>query len=144
VLAAYRLSRCEGPVTPTVGGVYTFGQPRVGNLDLARSCPAQLSQRVFRYVNASDIVPLVPPSRPVEYVHFGNVRYFDAAGCLHAERTLWERVASELTPALGELGRNADWGKIAKQHLATRVADHAMARYVQCLERIDTVAALQA
>jgi pimeloyl-ACP methyl ester carboxylesterase len=144
VLAAYRLSQCEGPVTPTVGGVYTFGQPRVGNPDLARSIPAQLSQRIFRYVNSSDIVPLVPPSTPVEYVHFGNVRYFDAAGCLHLERTLWERVAAELTPALGELGRDPDWGKIAKQHLAKRVADHAMTRYVQCLERIDTVAALRA
>lgn len=137
VLAAYRLVHCEGTKVPTVGGVYTFGQPRVGNVDLASSCSASLSQRIFRFVNSSDIVPLVPP---LHYVHFGNVRYFDAAGVLHIERTLWERIAEQLTPALRNIGsENADWGALAKEHMGQRLKDHAVARYIQCLERIDAI-----
>lgn len=145
VLAAYRLAHCEGDLIPTVGGVYTFGQPRVGNSELANSCSAQLSQRIFRYVNSSDIVPLVPPSKPVEYVHFGQVRYFDASGCLHLERTLWERIAEQITPALQKVtSEDADWGAVAREHLGRRLSDHAMTRYVQCLERIDAISTLRA
>jgi triacylglycerol lipase len=145
VLAAYRLVHCEGDKIPTIGGVYTFGQPRVGNAALASSCSLQLSQRIFRYVNSSDIVPLVPPSKPIDYDHFGNARYFDAAGNLHRERTLWERVAEQLTPALRAVAADeANWGAIAREHLRQRVADHAMARYVQCLERIDSISLLRA
>ena len=144
VLAAYRLSHCEGPGAPTVGGVYTFGQPRVGNSALAKSCSLELSQRIFRYVNSSDIVPLVPPAKPIEYEHFGNVRYFDSSGHLHLERTLWERVSEQLTPALREITYGPkNWGAVAREHLQQRVADHAMAKYIQCVERIDSIDALR-
>ena len=144
VLAAYRLSHCEGPDGPTIGGVYTFGQPRVGNAALSKSCSLELSQRIFRYVNSSDIVPLIPPSKPIEYEHFGNVRYFDASGHLHHERTLWERVCEQLTPALQKITEGPEnWGAIAREHLRQRVADHAMAKYVQCVERIDSISVLR-
>ena len=144
VLAAYRLAHCEEAGRPTIGGVYTFGQPRVGNAALARSCSLELSQRIFRYVNSSDIVPLVPPSKPIDYEHFGNVGFFDASGRLHVERTLWERIAEQLTPALQEVSaEKANWGAIARDHLRQRVADHAMTKYLQCLERIESVSVLR-
>jgi triacylglycerol lipase len=140
ILAAYRLHHCESASGHTVAGVYTFGQPRVGNESLATLCSAELAQRIFRYVNASDIVPLVPPSKPAEYRHVGQARYFDASGRLHHERTLWERLAEQLTPAFRTVtSGEGDWAQATREHARQRIVDHGMARYVECLERIDAV-----
>jgi triacylglycerol lipase len=145
VLAAYRLHHCESASGHTVAGVYTFGQPRVGNAALASFCSAELAQRVFRYVNASDIVPLVPPSRPLDYQHLGQPRYFDATGRLHHERTLWERMAEQVTPAFRQVvSGDGKWTEATRDHARQRLMDHGMARYVECLERIDAVRALWA
>lgn len=140
VLAAYRLRHCEKAVAPTIGGVYTFGQPRVGNVAFAERCSGELSERIFRYVNATDIVPLVPPDKPIEYAHIGNVRYFDASGYLHRRRTLWERVAEQLMPALRDVAAgHADWSDVTRNHLKQRMADHAMARYLWCVENMAAI-----
>lgn len=142
VLAGYRLHDCE-PNGHTVAGVYTFGQPRVANTIWANGCSRELSQRIFRYVNSSDIVPLVPPSKVHEYQHVGHVRYFDASGRLHHERTLWERIAEQMIPVLGRVAAgDGDWVALAKKHTAQRIADHGMARYLECLERVEAVRAL--
>lgn len=143
LLAAYRLHHYEKPLLHTVGGVYTFGQPRVGNSSLADTCSLEFTQRVFRYVNSTDLVPLVPPPRPIDYKHLGQPRYFDVAGRLHHERTLWERISEQLTPALQKVAAgDGDWVSVAKGHARQRVSDHGMARYLECLERIDAVRAL--
>lgn len=142
VLAAYRLEAIE-TVGVRVAGVYTFGQPRVGNDGWAKSVPIELAQRIFRYVNDRDIVPLVPPPKSMGYSHIGNVRYFDASGRLHQNRTLWERIAEQLTPMLGQVAAGGeDWDTLAKNHVRERVADHGMARYIECLERLDAVRTL--
>ena len=142
VLAAYRLEAIEAAGV-RVAGVYTFGQPRVGNEEWAKSVPIELAQRIFRYVNDRDIVPLVPPPRSMDYSHIGHARYFDASGRLHQNRTLWERIAEQLTPMLGKVAAGADdWDTLAKDHVRERVADHGMARYIECLERLDAVRAL--
>ena len=142
VLAGYRLHDC-GTTGHTVAGVYTFGQPRVANMTWVNGCSRELSQRIFRYVNSSDIVPLVPPSSGLDYQHVGHVRYFDAAGRLHLERTLWERIAEQMIPILGRVAAgDKDWVDLVKKHTAQRIADHGMARYVECLERVEAVRAL--
>src|SRR5437879_4377708 len=43
-----------------VEGVYTFGQPRLGDEVFARSMQVALGSRVFRFINNVDIVPRVP------------------------------------------------------------------------------------
>lgn len=142
MLAAYRMQVAESPAIQ-VAGVYTFGQPRVGNAAWSKSLPLALEQRVYRYINHNDIVPLVPPVQPVEYRHAGHARYFDASGRLHHGRTLWERIAEQLTPALGAVaGGDVNWSAAAKTHARDRFADHSMARYIECLERVDAVRAL--
>ena len=142
MLAAYRLEAIE-KAGIRVAGVYTFGQPRVGNNAWAQSVPAELEQRVFRYVNDRDIVPLVPPPRPIEYSHVGHARFFDASGRLHHNRTLWERIAEQLTPAISAIAAGQeDWAEVARAHARERVDDHGMARYIECLERLDAVRAL--
>lgn len=51
-------------------GVYTFGQPAVGDCAFAESC-AQ-SFRLYRHVYRYDVVPHMPPSSTGKFVHFGD------------------------------------------------------------------------
>nr|WP_242045876.1 lipase family protein [Leptolyngbya sp. FACHB-16] len=70
-----------------VQGLYTFGQPRVGDLIFVTEISLALKGRVFRFVNNNDIVPHIPPPylpwNPFRlYVHIGQTRYFNARGSL--------------------------------------------------------------
>lgn len=138
LLAAYRLQHSTLADEHSIGGVYTFGQPRVGDQGWLENCPASLCDRIFRYVNASDIVPHLPP--PVKYRHAGNVRYFDVAGRLHHERTLWERLSEQFAPAFVRVtSEESGWKSEAADYARQRVADHGISRYIECLERVDAV-----
>src|SRR6185436_17107157 len=64
VLAAAAMSREVD--LPPLAGVYTFGQPRVGNAAFARQLDAGARPiPLFRFVNRDDAVPNVPPEAPV-------------------------------------------------------------------------------
>lgn len=70
-----------------IQGLYTFGQPRVGDWIFASEINMALKGRVFRFVNNNDIVPHIPPPylpwNPFRlYVHLGATRYFNARGSL--------------------------------------------------------------
>ena len=57
ILCALELSVQKIPVA----GVYTFGQPRVGNGAFARTYNARLGNVTFAVTNADDPIPLLPP-----------------------------------------------------------------------------------
>lgn len=59
-----------------VQGVYTFGQPRVGNNTFAKTMNEALGSRIHRFVNDRDIVPRVPLFS-MQFCHYGNLRFFD-------------------------------------------------------------------
>lgn len=59
-----------------VQGVYTFGQPRVGDETFARTVHDAIGLRVFRFVNDKDIVPRVP-FFGLGYRHYGCEVFFD-------------------------------------------------------------------
>jgi hypothetical protein len=59
-----------------VQGVYTFGSPRVGNLQFKES----YSNRVYRLVNGSDIVAQMPSEG--FYVHVGEPRFIYREGTI--------------------------------------------------------------
>jgi hypothetical protein len=59
-----------------VQGVYTFGQPRVGDETFARTVHEALGLRIFRLVNDSDIVPRVP-FFGMGFRHYGCEVFFD-------------------------------------------------------------------
>ncbi|MBD2058293.1 lipase family protein [Oculatella sp. FACHB-28] len=70
-----------------IQGVYTFGQPRVGDLVFVNEIGRALKGKVFRFVNNNDIVPRVPPPylpwNPTHiYIHLGTTFYFNAFGGL--------------------------------------------------------------
>ena len=58
-------------------GLYTFGSPRVGDVDFANNF--QIS--AYRFVNNNDIVTRVPP--PIRYKHIGDLKYIDDSGVVH-------------------------------------------------------------
>jgi hypothetical protein len=62
-----------------VQGVYTFGQPRVGDGAFATAVETAIGGRIFRHVNHRDLVPRVPGFGML-YRHYGNQIYFDKSG----------------------------------------------------------------
>ena len=47
----------------SIAAVYTYGQPRVGDLEFSRAFDSKLGSITFRYVNDLDIVPHLPPAQ---------------------------------------------------------------------------------
>ena len=60
-----------------VRGLYTYGSPRVGDLDFKRAFLVP----TYRFVNHDNIVTKVPP--PLLYQHIGGLKYIDGEGLLH-------------------------------------------------------------
>lgn len=109
-----------------IGGLVTFGSPRVGDKAFCNQLSLVLQDRTFRYVNNNDAVTRVP-GRVCGYEHLGQLGYFDHAGKLHmgAEgltqwRLFLDRVQGRLD-ALDEPGCDG-------------MRDHGMANYVRLLE----------
>uniref|UniRef100_A0A1J3EST1 Lipase n=1 Tax=Noccaea caerulescens TaxID=107243 RepID=A0A1J3EST1_NOCCA len=63
-------------------GVYTFGQPRIGNREIGNFMKAQLNHpmdRYFRVVYCNDLVPRLPyDDKTFLYKHFGTCLYYDS------------------------------------------------------------------
>ena len=73
-----------------VAGVYTFGQPRVGDRLFVSQLNSRINGKVFRFVNNNDIVPHVPPPfsiwNPTRlYGHVGIAKYFQCQRHHHSE-----------------------------------------------------------
>ncbi|CAD6242235.1 unnamed protein product [Miscanthus lutarioriparius] len=78
VLALHR----EDAVLARLQGVYTFGQPRVGDEAFGRfmdACLGNKPSRYFRFVYCNDIVPRVPyDDSALQFKHFGTCLYFNS------------------------------------------------------------------
>ena len=83
-----------------VQGVYTFGQPRVGNKDFASAVNEKLGSGIYRFVNDRDIVPRVPLFS-MGFCHYGSQRLFDHAGESSIAESAVESVSDALKFAKG-------------------------------------------
>ncbi|MCP3887250.1 MAG: lipase family protein [Desulfobulbaceae bacterium] len=112
----------------TINGVYTFGQPRLGDHKFSKNYNAELKTITFRCVNNNDVVTRVPP-QIFGYSHVGKLMYFDTEGNLHADNNLswwakfWDRLEGRyddmlnLTPdGVGDHSMNI-YQKLSKENL---------------------------
>jgi triacylglycerol lipase len=73
-----------------VDGLYTFGSPRVGDIDFK----IDFHINAYRFVNNNDIVARVPP--PGLYKHVGELKYIDSKGLIHDNPSRWERLTDNI------------------------------------------------
>jgi hypothetical protein len=111
-LAAARYGRSQD--------LYTFGSPRVGDLDFKNGFPV----KAYRFVNHRDIVTRVPP--PGLYRHVGEEKYLDSQGLLRDG----EEEPEEIGSASGSLeiphagGLNVLIPEAVVDHVPTLYATH--------------------
>jgi triacylglycerol lipase len=90
----------DGPIA----GVYTFGQPRVGNARFRDNYNFMRGRRTFRVVHGDDIVPRVP-WRLGMYRHAGHEVFATRSGEFRVDQAGTAKVFCELRNAWRELGR---------------------------------------
>jgi hypothetical protein len=61
-------------------GIYTYGQPMVGDAEFVTNCRKQFRDRLFRHVFNDDLVPRMPPRTVHNFQHFGERRYSRSTG----------------------------------------------------------------
>jgi|GEM_PF-687765 len=104
-----------------VNGLYTFGQPRVGDLNFCAQCDSHFGDLMFRFVNNEDIVTRVPPRivphlPPDFYGHSGQLRFFDGDGALHSDEHFWNAFLINTEVGFEHM----------EELLSAPVADHAL------------------
>ncbi|MFG6093803.1 lipase family protein [Leptothoe sp. ISB3NOV94-8A] len=113
-----------------VAGLYTFGQPRVGDLTFSRQLNKNLSGRAFRFVNNNDVVPHVPPPfslrNPMHlYGHLGTEKYFNSKGFLVDN---YKAIYRAFDGFMGLV-------KSAFESGLDLIADHSMSYYISNLDQ---------
>ncbi len=114
-----------------VAGVYTFGQPRVGDRTFVKQLAASADGKVFRFVNNNDIVPHVPPPfsiwNPTRfYGHVGKATYFNGKGMLTASGSY--KLGARMKDVVIGTAKRALSGELDS------IADHRMEYYISHLE----------
>ncbi|KAF8030547.1 hypothetical protein BT93_E2854 [Corymbia citriodora subsp. variegata] len=90
----------EDAILDKLEGVYTFGQPRVGDEKFGRYMKRKIrcEEQYYRYVYSSDIVPRLPCDGKIfGFKHFGTCHYFN---CLYKEKLLEEEPNKNCSPWL--------------------------------------------
>jgi hypothetical protein len=79
-----------------ISGVYTFGQPSVGNGTFSTFFSTNYSNKFFRFVNDDDIVTRLPLS----YQHVGKLFHFDANSGLKSQTEAMSGKANNVEPKM--------------------------------------------
>jgi len=119
-----------------LGGIYTFGQPRCGDEEFAKSMEVfEKKELVFRIVNQDDVVCDIPP-KIMYYAHHGNeVKISDPL--LHTKRLALPCKGEilECKPTSGhKIEFNINTKKIVSILLPDMLDDHFPAEYVRSIE----------
>ena len=130
-LAALCAARLIFEQSIAVTGLYTYGQPRVGDDDFADAFRSQMVGQYHRYTNDKDIVPHVP-LLVMKFRHTGAHLLFDALGELH------DVTGHELLFVLRSALEGSLFGGQSPLEVLRRpdlVSDHGMKNYVALLTK---------
>jgi len=113
-----------------VSGLYTFGQPRIAGWGMVNAVNSRMGDRIMRYANNNDVVPLIPPQitpwMPSRvYGHLGRFRYFTHRGRLMRHSFLGRRWLDRLAGFLKALATSGP----------DAIDDHKMEFYMDNLQR---------
>ncbi len=87
-----------------VGGIYTIGQPRVGNRTFSVGFDAALKNKCFRIVNNNDLVTRIPlPGFLLKYQHVGTEMYIDNRGNIQGELPWWRKIMDQFAGIKNDL-----------------------------------------
>ncbi len=149
VLAAAYLYRAhpDAQINKVLGGVYTFGQPMVGDAAFAASCDRDFGPLLFRHIFHNDIVPHWPPRTAGSFAHAGTEYASRASGWMKQDGQVSQAFSLveslpvsliafiiEQFPVLDELIHEAPLVS-AITHLAPfqySIADHLPLKYLRC------------
>ncbi|WP_445369263.1 lipase family protein [Methylomonas sp. BW4-1] len=125
VLAAARLTLdIDRRIYKSINGLYTFGQPRVGDRRFVSELDQALKPRYFRFVNDNDIVPRVP-DRLNQYQEGGSICFFDSEGKLHEDVGYWFKFMERIK---GSLNQKLDL-------IPSFIEHHFIDHYIQNIEK---------
>jgi hypothetical protein len=88
----------DGHKPPLLRGIYTFGQPMIGDRAMASNCEHQFGRLLFRHVYDHDVVPRLPPWTTGQFRHFGAEYHGSSSGW-----SLRSKVATQCISALVSL-----------------------------------------
>jgi triacylglycerol lipase len=125
-LATLAVAEYVGNEGGRINGLYTIGQPRVGNSKFAGEFDSKVGKSCFRFVNNNDVVPQLPLWGPLlNYTHIGNLIYIDSKGDFHDSVSLVKHIWDRLK------GATDDIGQVGVDHLK----DHGAGLYVDLIAK---------
>ena len=120
------------PLKKKLRGVYTFGQPMVGDAVFARTFDPLFGKMLFRHIYRRDVVPHLPPRSMGDFIHFGQE--------LKSTQSNWEMDDARAPQALLGLSALASGGAsflldqfplLGRVHLSYSIADHSPLNYLR-------------
>jgi len=123
-LALTATARLQFEKNQAIQGLYTFGQPRVGDPAFTEACHKKFGNRYFRFVHNNDIVPRVP-FRLMGFEHTGIFKYINSARQMDDTKT-WEEITKDRLS-----GRITHFLKPGTDG----INDHSMSNYLGALSR---------
>jgi hypothetical protein len=121
---------------PNFRGLYTYGQPMVGDAIFASLCDErlELGDKTFRHVYHRDWVPRFPPRTTGSFQHFGK-EYYGTKTRGWSERTpaltqAWSALAMLPIAALAFVAEQFPLGRKVKFNYS--MADHIPQNYIDC------------
>lgn len=125
-LATLAVAEYVGNEGGRINGLYTIGQPRVGNSQFAGQFDSVVGTCCYRFVNNNDVVPQLPLWGPaLKYTHVGNLIYIDSNGNLNDSiswtKQLWDRIKG-VSDDIGQVGPD-------------KIKDHGAAFYVDFIAK---------
>ncbi|WP_437798877.1 lipase family protein [Sorangium sp. So ce693] len=128
--------RLRDAIRSTLHGVYTFGQPMVGDHVFVETCEERFGARVFRHVYKHDLVPRLPPRTTGSFAHFGKEYYCAEQGWLLRPKAISQVYTALLTVPIGAIAWGLEQFAFARWvSLPFSMSDHSPINYLWCSGR---------